>query len=89
VPACALRRPPQSAIFDFTSLLTVILLFICTCAFLRAATYKRASRRSFMDDYQHGFSGLFWKAARVGERLSPWVATACVVMAVHVLFIKA
>lgn len=27
---------PQSAIFNFQSLLTVILLLICTCAYIRA-----------------------------------------------------
>lgn len=27
----------------------------------------------------------FWKAARVGERLSPYVAVACVVMAVSLV----
>ena len=31
--------------------------------------------------------GTFWKLARIGERLSPWVAMACLSMAVHVLFI--
>jgi hypothetical protein len=30
------------------------------------------------------FVSPFWKAARVGERLSPYVAVACVVMAVSV-----
>lgn len=32
------------------------------------------------------FRGLFWKFARVGERLSPWVAFACIFMAVSVVF---
>lgn len=31
------------------------------------------------------FSGLVWKCARIGERLSPYVSLACVVMAVMVL----
>jgi hypothetical protein len=29
------QQPNMSAIFDFSSLLTVILLLICTCAYLR------------------------------------------------------
>jgi hypothetical protein len=32
------------------------------------------------------FRGLFWKFARVGERLSPWVALACLGMAFSILF---
>jgi hypothetical protein len=32
------------------------------------------------------FKGLFWKFARVGERLSPWVSIACLCMAVSVVF---
>jgi len=35
-----------------------------------------------------GFRGIAWKAARVGERLSPYVGAACVIMAFHILFIK-
>jgi hypothetical protein len=34
----------MSAIFDFSSLLTVLLLFICTCAFLRSL------RKTIFDD---------------------------------------
>jgi hypothetical protein len=29
-----------------------------------------------------------WKASRIGERVSEYVALGCVVMALHVLFIK-
>ena len=29
--------------------------------------------------------GIFWKCARVGERLSPYVSLCCVVMAVRIL----
>ncbi|EDN94896.1 conserved hypothetical protein [Sclerotinia sclerotiorum 1980 UF-70] len=32
------------------------------------------------------FTGLFWKCARIGERLSPYISVCCVVMAVS-LFI--
>jgi hypothetical protein len=34
-PLAKLTSPLMSAIFDFSSLLTVILLLICTCAYLR------------------------------------------------------
>jgi len=36
-----------------------------------------------------GMKGIAWKMARVGERLSQYVALACFSMAIHLLFIKA
>lgn len=72
----------QSALFDFSSFVTVVLLFICACAFL----HGKAPR--LLDNHKKGFTGIFWKAARIGERLSPWVGIACVVMGLHTLFIK-
>jgi hypothetical protein len=86
---CYPRRPAQSALFDFTSLLVVLLLFICTCAYLRAATFRpNSDAPSLLDRHKHGFLSFAWKAARMGERLSPWVAGGCVIMAVHLLFFK-
>ena len=35
--------------------------------------------------WTEGVMAIWWKAARVGERLSPYVALACVAMAVHTL----
>ncbi len=40
-----------------------------------------ASKRS-------GLKGMCWKASRIGERCSPYVGIACVVMALHLLFFK-
>ncbi|KAG0146780.1 hypothetical protein CROQUDRAFT_62476 [Cronartium quercuum f. sp. fusiforme G11] len=65
----------MSALFNFQSLLLVILLIICTC------TYLRATAPSLIDRNKNGFFGLFWKFARIGERLSPYVAMACIAMA--------
>lgn len=31
--------------------------------------------------------GIFWKCARIGERLSPYVSICCVVMAVSAAYI--
>jgi len=73
----------MSAIFNFQALLTVILLLVCTCA------YVRGLWPSLVDRNKTGLLGTFWKCARVGERLSPWVAAACLAMAVHTLFISA
>ncbi|KAF9530834.1 hypothetical protein CPB83DRAFT_810303 [Crepidotus variabilis] len=71
----------MSALFNFQSLLLVILLFICTC------TYVRAVAPSLVDRNKVGFPGLLFKAARVvGERLSPYVGLACLTMAITHLF---
>ena len=78
----------QSAIFDFPALLIVLLLLICTSAFVRATTTSTQTKSSFLDNFKKGAVGLPWKAARIGERLSPWVASSCVIAAIYVLFIK-
>ncbi|TGZ66138.1 hypothetical protein CRM22_005492 [Opisthorchis felineus] len=70
----------MSALFNFQSLLSVILLLICTCA------YVRHFSPALLDSHKHGFLGLFWKCARIGERKSPYVALSCVIMAIAVLF---
>ena len=36
--------------------------------------------------FLYSFLGLFWKSARIGERKSQYIATACVLMAVNILF---
>jgi hypothetical protein len=56
---------------------------------VRALTFRPNSAvPSFLDHARHGASSLAWKAARVGERLSPYVAVSCVLMAVYTLLIK-
>lgn len=73
----------MSAIFDFSSLVTVLLLVICTM------TYVRALRPSVFDGgltpeevnspqgfkRRSGLRGACWKASRIGERVSPYVQT--------------
>ncbi|TDL23501.1 DUF1242-domain-containing protein, partial [Rickenella mellea] len=68
-----------SAFFNFQSLLLVILLLICTC------TYVRSVMPTLVDRNKQGFLGLFWKCARIGERLSPYVSLACIAMAITML----
>ena len=58
------RAGRQSALFNFRSLLTVILLFICTCAYLRPKV-------GFLDRNKTGLTGVFWKAARYAAGLAP------------------
>ena len=72
--------PRQSALFNFQSLLTVLLLFICSC------TYIHAYAPSWLNANKKGFRGLFWKSARVGERLSAWVSVSLIAMGVYILF---
>uniref|UniRef100_A0A182NFN6 Protein kish n=1 Tax=Anopheles dirus TaxID=7168 RepID=A0A182NFN6_9DIPT len=48
-----------SALFNFQSLLSVLLLLICTC------TYLRSLFPSIVDRNKTGMLGLFWKFARV------------------------
>ena len=59
----------------------VILLFICASAYL----HRKFGPYKFGQPQTQGVSGLWWKAARVGERLSPYVAVCCVLMALHTL----
>ncbi|XP_033221984.1 protein kish-A [Belonocnema kinseyi] len=70
----------MSALFNFQSLLTVILLLICTCAYIRSIV------PSVLDRNKVGFLGIFWKCARIGERKSPYVAFSCLFMAFSILF---
>nr|XP_044989463.1 protein kish-A isoform X1 [Jaculus jaculus] len=83
---CTCRQPLEgglkSAIFNFQSLLTVILLLICTCAYIRSLA------PSILDRNKTGLLGIFWKCARIGERKSPYVAVCCVVMAFSILFMQ-
>ncbi|KAL2042283.1 hypothetical protein N7G274_004771 [Stereocaulon virgatum] len=69
----------MSALFNFQSLLLVLLLVICT------STYAHATFPKIMDRNREGVFGIFWKCARVGERLSPYVSICCVIMAMSLM----
>uniref|UniRef100_A0A1X7UKJ5 Protein kish n=1 Tax=Amphimedon queenslandica TaxID=400682 RepID=A0A1X7UKJ5_AMPQE len=71
----------MSALFNFQSLLMVILLMICTC------TYIRQMFPAITDMHKTGLLGTFYKMARIGERLSPYVSVSCIVMAGCLLFL--
>ncbi|KAK4457584.1 hypothetical protein QBC42DRAFT_278792 [Cladorrhinum samala] len=70
----------MTALFNFQSLLLVILLSICTCAYLHQLV------PAIFDRNKTGVMGVFWKCARIGERLSPYVSLLCVVMATTIFF---
>ncbi|OCK85376.1 S-adenosylmethionine-dependent methyltransferase [Lepidopterella palustris CBS 459.81] len=68
----------MTALFNFQSLLLVILLLICT------SSYAHYVFPGIMDRNKDGVFGIFWKAARIGERLSPYVSICCVLMAISI-----
>jgi hypothetical protein len=70
----------KSALFSFPSLLLVLLLLICT------STYLHSILPSVLDRNKEGLLGIFWKFARIGERLSLYVSVCCVIMAVSLLY---
>ncbi|KAI3330115.1 protein kish-A [Ustulina deusta] len=72
-------RDYNSALFNFQSLLLVILLLICTSA------YVHNLFPTILDRNKQGLMGIFWKAARIGERLSPYISLCCVFMAVSMV----
>ena len=73
-PTITPASPPASSPQSF---LVTLLLFICTC------TYVKMKAPQLMDPYRTGLRGLFWKAARIGERLSPWVSVSCLAFGAH------
>ncbi|AQK69827.1 hypothetical protein ZEAMMB73_Zm00001d015970 [Zea mays] len=52
----------MSALFNFHSFVTVVLLLICTCTYLKMHFPSLLIRRT-------GFRGFFWKAARIALRV--------------------
>ena len=68
--------------FNFHSLIVVIVLVICCCS------YVREYQPSLVNNKTEGFSGIFGKAAVIGDRLSPWVSLACIVLGFTTLFVR-
>ncbi|ODQ44723.1 hypothetical protein PICMEDRAFT_175670 [Pichia membranifaciens NRRL Y-2026] len=69
----------MSALFNFTSLLQVLVLLICT------STYIHSMWPAVLDKNKTGILGLFWKCARIGERMSPYVCLCCIIIAINQL----
>ena len=78
----------MSALFDFPSLIIVILLFICLTTNSKSLYPSIFSDPDGVEVKHAGVKGFCWKASRIGERLSPYIGVACFVMAFHLLFIK-
>merc|ERR1719285_1192649 len=65
---------------DFKIVVVILLLLTCTCAYIRG-TWK-----SILDSRKTRFPfRIFWKFARIGERCSPLIGTACLAMGCWVI----
>ena len=79
------------AIFNFASWIYITVLLVCSCAYLHTcyldpACSLQGSKYAKADESKkHGFWGIIFKLARVGERCSLFVSAACVALAVHTL----
>jgi hypothetical protein len=40
---------------------------------------------TMLDKNKTGILGLFWKCARIGERMSPYVSICCIIIAINQL----
>lgn len=72
----------MSALFNFQSMIVVVLLSICTCSYLRPKI------PGLIDNKKTGFLGILGKMAVIGDRLSPYVSFACIFMAGMTLFYR-
>ena len=57
-------------------------LCVCVCVCVRTRGPHSQGIQLTIINYDRVF-GIFWKCARIGERLSPYVSLCCVVMAVR------
>ncbi|KAE9417533.1 hypothetical protein Angca_006821, partial [Angiostrongylus cantonensis] len=74
----------SSSAYSLDGIVVVILLVICSCAYL-----KRVPRIStWLLSEKKGFLGVFYKASVIGIRLHSFVSTACFLAAVYTLFIR-
>ncbi|XP_045153610.1 protein kish-A-like [Echinops telfairi] len=78
--ASGIPRLTVSAVFNVYGLLTVILLCLCTCAYIPSLTLN------VLDRNKTGLWGVFRKCATTGVRKSPHVAVCCRVMPFSLLF---
>lgn len=81
-------------ILKFQTFLMVVLLFICSCTYLHGVfpAWLDRNKTGYSVPYYCLLSspsltmrrplGTFWRAARIGERLSPYVSLCCMAMAV-------
>jgi hypothetical protein len=71
----------MSALFRLDGIILLLLLAICT-----ACKLKQSIPSWFNANSESRWRVTLWKLARIGERLSPWIAISLVVMAIRRLF---
>lgn len=85
----------MSALFDLNSFITTLLFFICACTYvkLKAPSLLEGKRQERNNTNGGGaprrkglVKSVFWKAGRIGERLSPYVSIGCLIMAWRTFF---
>lgn len=69
--------------FNFEAFMVCVVLFICTCSYLRAWNQTMINT-----EYTKGFKGMVKNAAIIGDRLSPIVSAACICLAVSNIFLR-
>jgi hypothetical protein len=74
------------AIFNFQSMLLVCLLLIVTCTLLKNSSVPIVP--GLIAANKTGFASIFHKFSVIGERLSPYVAIACLIMAIQTVFLE-
>ena len=74
------------AIFNFQSMLLVCLLLIVTCTLLKNSSVPILP--GLIAANKTGFASIFHKFSVIGERLSPYVAIACLIMAIQTVFLE-
>ncbi|PRQ30050.1 putative protein kish [Rosa chinensis] len=70
----------NSTIIKFNLYFAVVLLTITLCTYLKMYIPK------IFEERKPGFEGIPWKAARIGERLSPWIAAGCLISSISIMF---
>jgi hypothetical protein len=87
----------MSALFDLNSFITTLLFFICACTYvkLKAPSLLEGGKQQERNNTNGGgaprgrkglVKSVFWKAGRIGERLSPYVSIGCLIMAWRTFF---
>lgn len=70
----------MSAIFNFQSLLVVIMLLIATCSYITSYASTFIGNRK-----EYGIWAFIWKGSRIGDRCSLWISISCLALSVKVL----
>ena len=70
--------------YSFDGALILVLLFICTCAYVR----RVPTLKQFFLSEKKGFWGVFYKASVVGIRLHWLIALACTTMGIYLMLLK-